>query len=105
MCLLHIIICIDISFNALPAAVQNIVGLVLVKELLLVDEQAGVRVSQLRLRELPFIRWAVGGRLGGWEGGWPRVACVACVTCVAGAHSLYLACQPARRPALLSCHR
>jgi hypothetical protein len=29
---------------------------VLVKELLLVDEQAGVRVRELRLREAPFLR-------------------------------------------------
>jgi len=35
---------------------QNIVGLVLVKELLLVDEDAGVKIRDLRLRELPFMR-------------------------------------------------
>ncbi|KAL4434431.1 hypothetical protein ABPG75_000872 [Micractinium tetrahymenae] len=35
---------------------QNILGLILVKELVLVDENAGVRVRDLRLREVPFIR-------------------------------------------------
>lgn len=35
---------------------QNIVGLILVKELVLVDEDAGVRVRDLRLREVPFLR-------------------------------------------------
>ncbi|KAI3423938.1 hypothetical protein D9Q98_009772 [Chlorella vulgaris] len=34
---------------------QNIVGLVIVKELLMVDEDAGVRIRDLRLRDLPFI--------------------------------------------------
>lgn len=37
-------------------AFQNILGLILVKELLLVDENAGLTVKQLRLHELPFIR-------------------------------------------------
>ena len=58
----------DLSAS-LPCCLQNIIGLVLVKELLLVDEQAGVRVNQLRLRELPFIRW-VAGWLAGWLAGW-----------------------------------
>ncbi|KAL4420313.1 hypothetical protein ABPG77_010218 [Micractinium sp. CCAP 211/92] len=35
---------------------QNILGLVLVKELVLVDETKGLTVNQLRLHELPFIR-------------------------------------------------
>ena len=30
--------------------------MILVKELVLVDEQAGVRVKELRLREMPFLR-------------------------------------------------
>ncbi|PRW32510.1 Metal transporter CNNM4 [Chlorella sorokiniana] len=34
---------------------QAIVGLILVKELLMVDEDAGVRIRDLRLRELPFM--------------------------------------------------
>jgi hypothetical protein len=38
------------------APLQSIVGLVLVKELLLVDEDAGVRIKELRIRELPFMR-------------------------------------------------
>ena len=36
--------------------VQAIMGLILVKELVLVAEQAGVKVNQLRLREMPFLR-------------------------------------------------
>ena len=40
----------------LPA--QNILGLILVKELVLVDETAGVKVRDLRIREVPFIRCA-----------------------------------------------
>ncbi|GAB4822451.1 hypothetical protein N2152v2_009497 [Parachlorella kessleri] len=35
---------------------ENIIGLILVKELGLVDEDAGIRVKDLRLRELPFLR-------------------------------------------------
>jgi hypothetical protein len=35
---------------------QAILGLVLVKELGLVDETAGVKINQLRLREMPFLR-------------------------------------------------
>lgn len=31
-------------------------GLILVKELLMVDEDAGVHIRDLRLRELPFMR-------------------------------------------------
>ena len=34
-------------------------GLILVKELLLVDEDAGVHIRDLRLRELPFMRRAL----------------------------------------------
>lgn len=45
---------------------QNIIGLILVKELVLVDEDAGVRVRDLHLREIPFIRWVVGAGGGGW---------------------------------------
>lgn len=35
---------------------QAIIGLVLVKELGLVDETAGTRINELRLREMPFLR-------------------------------------------------
>ena len=35
---------------------QTLLGLILTKELLLVDENAGIRVKDLRLRELPFMR-------------------------------------------------
>lgn len=41
-----------------PAMLQNIIGLILVKELVLVDEDAGVRIKDLRLREMPFLRSA-----------------------------------------------
>lgn len=37
-------------------SLQAIIGLVLVKELGLVDETAGVRIKELRLREMPFLR-------------------------------------------------
>lgn len=37
---------------------QAILGVILVKELVLVDEDAGVRVGQLRIRDAPFIRHA-----------------------------------------------
>ena len=36
---------------------KNILGIILVKELLLVDEKAGLHVRDLRLWELPFMRW------------------------------------------------
>lgn len=39
-----------------PNQLQAIVGLILVKELLMVDEDAGVHIRDLRLRELPFMR-------------------------------------------------
>jgi hypothetical protein len=52
------------------------VGLVLVKELLLVDEDVGVKISDLRLRELPFLRcaaaWGLWG-LGSWGAALPQV--------------------------------
>lgn len=47
----------DLPSLAVVCAFQNIVGLVIVKELLMVDEDAGVRIRDLRLRDLPFIRW------------------------------------------------
>ena len=66
-----------------------IVGLILVKELVLVDEDAGVKVKNLRIRELPFLRCtgvadltpAAGCAAQGWGSwlveGWVRwLACV-----------------------------
>lgn len=41
-----------------PPLSQAILGVILVKELVLVDEDAGVRVGQLRIRDAPFIRQA-----------------------------------------------
>lgn len=44
-------------------------GLILVKELLMVDEDAGVHIRDLRLRELPFMRCALGALCGFLAGG------------------------------------
>lgn len=66
----------------LPAA-QNIVGLILVKELVLVDEDAGVRVRDLRLREVPFLRW--GGAAGREASGLSIMCAELVAACAAGA--------------------
>jgi len=39
-----------------PLHMQAILGVVLIKELVLVDEDIGVRVGELRIRDAPFIR-------------------------------------------------
>lgn len=41
-----------------PLHMQAILGVVLIKELVLVDEDIGVRVGELRIRDAPFIRQA-----------------------------------------------
>ena len=53
----------DLPLAGLAACLlQDILGLIIVKELVLVDENAGVAVKDLRLREVPFIRWVPGRR-------------------------------------------
>lgn len=54
---------------------QNILGLILVKELVLVDENAGLTVKQLRLHELPFIRQGRRAGQGAWGGGRCQPGC------------------------------